>query len=113
MDQSQVKILNFETFANPYFWFWGLRLPLHFVEQSVKTHPMVSDCFLHIHQDSDVNPEMTLIVELSDYNLAKEKLGISEEFLVTKGPVKFYREIRDVIKKNSSCLLYTSPSPRD
>ena len=105
MDQNKVKILNYETFANPYFWFWGLRLPLLFVEQAVKTHPMVSDCFVHIHQDSDVNPEITLIVELSDYQAAKSKLEISEDFFVVKGPVNFYREIRDVIKKNSSDFI--------
>jgi len=105
MNKGKVQILNFRTFANPYFWFWGLRLPLIFVEQAVKTHPMISDCFIHIHQDSDVNPELFLLVELEDYNTTKTKFNILDDFIVTQGAQSLYKEIRDIIKKNTSDFI--------
>jgi len=105
MYQGQVHTLNFKTFANPYFWFWGLKLPLIFVEQAVKTHPMISDCFIHIHQDSDVNPELFLLIELKDYEATKKKLNILDDFIIAKGTISLYKELRDLIKKNTSDFI--------
>jgi hypothetical protein len=105
MDAGKMKILKFKSFANPYCWFWGIRMPLLFVEQGIKTHPMVRDCFVHVHKDSDVNPELLLVIELEDYEKAKEELYLTKDFSVTKGSLKVFKEIRDVIKKNSSDFI--------
>jgi hypothetical protein len=105
MYQGRVHTLNFKTFANPYFWFWGTKLPLILVEQAVKTHPMISDCFIHIHQDSDVNPELFLLIELKDYEATKIKLNILDDFIIAKGTISLYKELRDLIKKNTSDFI--------
>ena len=105
MHGNQVKILNSTTFANPYFWFWGLRLPLLYVEQAVKTHPMVEDCFVYIHQDSDVNPQLLLVIEIKDYLEVKRKMDLLDDFIVVRGSMNIFKEIRDAIKKNSSDFI--------
>mgnify|MGYP001800431975 CR=1 FL=1 len=105
LDEDQIRYLNYETFANPYCWFWGIRMPLIFVEQAVKTHPMVKDCFVHIHKDSDVNPELLLIIELEDYEKTKKEMRLLKDFTIIKGSIKILKEIKDVIKKNSSDFI--------
>ena len=74
-------------------------------DQIVRLNPDIfGDVILHASDISLLIDTAGLILEVI-YNSENKKLGNIEQWRT--------KNIRDFITKESSCLLYTSPSPRD
>lgn len=83
--------MDSDSFINPYLQFWGLKLPLIFIEQTLIAHPEIDQCFVHISEESNNHPSIVIIIQ-------KPKLDGQEKELIYDCSPTLRKEIKSLIK---------------
>lgn len=98
-DNEGVLRLKFDYFPNTYLRFWGIKIPILYIESLAQTYQNVNKCFVHISVESNVHPEIILILEMDNL----ENVNNDCQIIKKEGDLK--KDLKALIKNNLSDFI--------